>query len=176
MSFLSELACLPTPSRPNTKVLFQLVDASKPRLSHTSSPFIIDSWSQLLLPYPDPDLRIHLVMLLYFDCLLGYTGPETMILSSNLPSALIEPSVIDHKLAQDLSMGRVIEITDPISPFISSPLGLVPKHDGSLRRIYYHTPVGDPSMTTLLTKPPHCHTPPYRGFFQRFWPLEGTPC
>ena len=59
------------------------------------------------------------------------------ILSSNLPSALIDPSVIDHKLAQDLSMGRVIDITDPTSPFMSSPLGLVPKHDGSLQRIHH---------------------------------------
>lgn len=83
---------------------FQLVDASKPRLAHFLSPFIINVWSQLLQPYPDQELRIHLVMLLCFGCLLGYTGLEALILSSNLPSALIDQAVIDKKLAKDLQL------------------------------------------------------------------------
>ena len=142
-SFLSEFACLPTPFRPNTTVLFQLVDASKARLLHSPSPFIINSWSQLLLLYPDQGLCTHLVMLSRFGCLLGYTAPETLILSSNFPSALIDPSVIDNKLAEDLSTGKVVEIIDPTSLFISSPLGLVPKHDGGLRRIHHLSyPIG----------------------------------
>ena len=41
-------------------------------------------------------------MLLLFGFLLGYTGPEALILSSNLPSALIDQAVIDKKLAEDL--------------------------------------------------------------------------
>lgn len=116
---------------------FQLVDASKPRLAHFFSPFIINVWSQLLQPYPDQELRIHLVMLLCFVCLLGYTGLEALILSSNLPSALIDQAVIDKKLAKDLHTGRVEEIINLTLPFISSPLGLVSKHDGGLRKIYY---------------------------------------
>ena len=136
-SFLSEFACLPTPPRPNTKVLFQLVDASKPRLACSPSPFIIDAWSQLLEHYQDQSLRIHLVMLLHFGCLLGYIGPETLILSSKLPSALIDQSVIDEKLAQDLAIGRIVQITNPSLPFISSPLGPVPKHDGGFRKIHH---------------------------------------
>lgn len=118
-------------------MLFQLVDASKPRLAYSPSPFIINAWSQLLQPYPDQELRIHLVMLLRFGCLLGYMGPEALILSSNLPSALIDQAVIDKKLAEDLHTKRVEEIINPTLPFISSPLILVPKHDGGLRRIHH---------------------------------------
>lgn len=135
--FLSEFTCLPTSARPNTLILFPLVDASKPRLLRSPSPFIIHAWSRLLLQYPNQDLRIHLVILLRFGCLLGYTGPNTFMLSSNLPSALIDPSVIDEKLSQDLSTRRVVEVVDPVSPFITSPLGLVPKHDGGLRKIHH---------------------------------------
>lgn len=76
-------------------------------------------------------------MLLRFGCLLGYTSPKILILSSNFLSALINPSVIDAKLVKDLNIGRVIKIIDPILPFISSSLGFVPKHDGGLRRIHY---------------------------------------
>lgn len=137
MRFSSEFPCLPTPSRPNTTILFQLVDASKPRLLNSPSPFIITAWSHLLQQYPDPNLRIHLVMLLRFGCLLGYQGPDAFILSTNLPSALIDPTVIDDKLANELSAGRVVEVNDLTPPFISSPLGLVPKHDAGFWKIHH---------------------------------------
>lgn len=76
-------------------------------------------------------------MLLCFGCLLGYTGPEMLILSSNLPTALIDEAVIDKKVAKDLHSRRMMQIINPIRLFISSPLGLVPKHDGDLRKIHH---------------------------------------
>lgn len=143
MSYLSESTCLPTPPRPNTDILFQLVDASKPQLSLSPSLFITEAWSQLLRLYPEQNLCIHLVMLLRFGCLLGYTGPEAWILSRNLPSALIDQPVIDKKLAEDLSTERVVGV-NPNFPFISSLLGLVSKHDGGFRRIHHLSyPRGD---------------------------------
>ena len=69
-------------------------------------------------------------------CLLGYTGPETLLLSKNLPSATLDPDTITAKLRGDLQLGRVIRV-EPTFPYISSPLGLVPKHDGGLRRIHH---------------------------------------
>lgn len=88
-------------------MLFQLVDASKPCFAYSLSSFIINAWSQLLQPYPDQELCIHLVILLRFGYFLGYTGPEALILSSNLLSALIDQAVIGKKLAKDLYMKRV---------------------------------------------------------------------
>ena len=83
-------------------------------------------------------------MLLRFGCLLGYKEPDAFILSDNLPSALIDPSVIYDKLAHDLSIGSVVEVNNPAPPFISSPLGLVPKHDRGFRKVHHLSyPGGD---------------------------------
>lgn len=68
--------------------------------------------------------------------MLGYTGLKTLILSSNLSSALINASVIDVKLVENLSIGQVVEIIHSTLLFISSPLGLVSKYNGGLWKIY----------------------------------------
>lgn len=137
--FQSEFTCLPAPARPNTSMLFQLVDVSKEQLLSLSLlPFIANAWSQLLSHYPPGNsLRIHIVMLLRFACLLGYKYPDAWILSKNLPLALLDLEIIDNKLAHDLKLGRVVEVKNPTYLFISSPLGLVPKHDGGFRKIYH---------------------------------------
>lgn len=96
-TFLSEFTCLSIPARPNTSTFFSLVDASKSRLVNSPSPFIVKAWYQLLQQYPDQKLHIHLIMLVRFGFLLGYTGPVTFILSANLPFALIDPSIINIK-------------------------------------------------------------------------------
>ena len=57
-------------------------------------------------------------------------------LSKNLASAYDDPSSIQSKLEDDLLLRRILP-TEPIFPFISSPLGLVPKHDGGRRRIHH---------------------------------------
>lgn len=73
-------------------------------------------------------------MLLRFGCLLGYKGSGNLILFTNLPLALLYPTVIDQKLA----IKPVAESLKPYLPpiyFIS--LGLVPKHDGGSRKIHH---------------------------------------
>lgn len=112
----------------------------KPKLSpHSPSPFIINAWSSLLLQYPVQTLRLHLVMLLRFGCLIGYEGPsDSFIDSKNLPSALIQPDFIDENIAHDLALVRIKQLNyTPTEHFISSPLGLVPKHDGGFRKIHH---------------------------------------
>lgn len=116
---------------------FRLVDTSKTKLLLSPSPFVITAWSELLHHYPDSRLRIHLVMLLRFGCLLGYHGSNAFILSKNPPSTLIDLDNIEKKITQDLYLGRIVEVEDPSPPFISSPLGLVPKHDGGFRKIQH---------------------------------------
>lgn len=45
--------------------------------------------------------------------------------------------MIAKKLRDDLALNRVIEVPEPKPPFISAPLGLVPKQDSGFPRIPY---------------------------------------
>ena len=104
-------------------------------MTDSPSPLIPSAWADLLQAYPG-GLRFHLPMILRFGAELGYQDPpDAFILSDNLASVLEDPAIIDKKLAEDLAMGRVVGVKEPTPPFISSPLGLVPKHDGGWRRI-----------------------------------------
>ena len=135
--FIDSFPCLPAPPRPNNFVKFRLADASKPPLTKSPSPLIPSAWASLLCHYPG-GLKIHLPMILRFGAELGYQGPpDAFILSKNLSSALEDPAIIDKKLTEDLALGRVVEVESPTPPFICSPLGLVPKHDGGWRRIHH---------------------------------------
>lgn len=125
----------PAPLRPNTIPKFRLVDPSQPPLVQSPSPFNTHAWATLLHPYKGA-LPSQLILILRFGALLGYQGPPANITSHNLSSALLDSTVIQEKLEQDLILGRVIPATQS-SPFISSPLGLVPKPNGGLRRIHH---------------------------------------
>ena len=133
--FLLSYTCLPAPARPNTIPQFRLVDARYPPLTDSPSPFNIKGWAALLRSYPGP-LPFHLLRILRFGTQIGYTGPEAHILSANLQSALLDTDAIQKKLSEDLRNRRVVR-TSAEAPFISSPLGLVPKHDGGYRRIHH---------------------------------------
>lgn len=75
-------------------------------------------------------------MLFYFGCLLYYRGLDTIILSAIL-FILINPLVINTKLAQSLSNDRVIKIVDSIYLFILSLFSLVPKYGKGFQKIYH---------------------------------------
>lgn len=135
-SFIVQLPCRPAPIRPNTTPLFPLYDSSRPPLSPSPSPFVISSWKRLLRPYPNTHLPLLLTLILTFGTLVGYRGPETYIISKNLKSARLDPDIITESIAADLAIGRV-ECRSDKSPLISSPLGLVTKSNGKLRRIHH---------------------------------------
>lgn len=143
LKFMNAFPCLPAPPRPNTTTRFELVDASRPTLKSSPSPLKPFAWAELLSKYPGP-LHNHLPMILRFGAELSYKGPsDAFILSKNLASALEDEGIIDKKLFEDLGNRRVEEVIAPTPPFISSPLGLVPKHDGGWRRIHHLShPVG----------------------------------
>lgn len=76
-------------------------------------------------------------MVLRFGAELVYEGPKAFILFDNLASALKDPTIIEKKLQEHLALGRVIPVHQPKRPFICSPLGFVPKHNGGWRRIHH---------------------------------------
>lgn len=82
-------------------------------------------------------------MIIRFGAELGYDEPtDALIFSKNLSSALVDTEIIDKKLRKELALHRIVEV-DQERPFISSPLGLVPKHDSGWRNInHFSHPVG----------------------------------
>ncbi len=135
--FICAFPCLSAPPRLNTAIRFRLADASKPPLTNSPSLLRPSAWEDLLFKYPGA-LRIQIPTILRFPVKLGYKSPlNAFILLDNLTSALKDPPIIDKKLIKDLALGRVVEVEKPTPPFICSPLGLVPKHDGDWRRIHY---------------------------------------
>lgn len=138
MSFLSNFECLPILTRPNTSILFHLVDILKSKLSPSLSPFIINVWSTLLIPYLDQTLCIYLIILLRFGCLINYKRPDAFISSKNLLSALIQPDVIDKNIVHDLALSRIMQVNLLTDHSILSPLGLVPKHNRRFRKIHHY--------------------------------------
>ena len=111
-----------------------LVDTSKPKLSGSPSTLNALAWFTLMSRYPSP-LGLYLYNILIYGALVGYEGPQTLIISKNLSSALLDPTTINTRLRDDLVLGRVEKVTGD-RPFICSPLGLVPK-PGGWRRIHH---------------------------------------
>ena len=72
-------------------------------------------------------------------------------MSNNLASALLDPQIITEKLKDDLLLGRVVPATQGY-PFISSPLGLVPKPNGGLRRIHHLSHPQGSSVNDFIPK------------------------
>lgn len=60
--------------------------------------------------------------------------------AANLSSALQQPQVVDAKLANELSDGRLAGPfqTPPISPFVVLPLSVIPKETSCEFRLIYH--------------------------------------
>ncbi|KAF1967325.1 hypothetical protein BU23DRAFT_293488 [Bimuria novae-zelandiae CBS 107.79] len=123
------------PPRPNTDILFNMYDTSTAPLHPNPSPLKPAAWRAALAHYPGT-LGGTLYEILTHGARIGYTGEEAHIISKNLASAFEAPQVIEVQLAKDLTLGRAGAHSGQ-SPFISSPLGLVPKADGGWRRIHH---------------------------------------
>ena len=149
-SFLLTHKCCPAPARPNTTPQFRTVDTTYPPLNNFSSPFKTEAWATLLHLYPGP-LPFHLLQILRFGTQIGYIGLKVHILSPNLQSALLDPGIIHQKLTEDL-FNRCVVQTAPNTPFISSSLGLVPKHNGGYRRIHHLSHPSGASVNDFIDK------------------------
>ena len=77
---------------------------------------------------------------LLHGCSISYSGPQFPHLANNLASAYQKPDVIDAFLHCKCESGRILgQLPSPPLPnFQTSGLGLVSKHDGGWRIIFYH--------------------------------------
>jgi hypothetical protein len=89
----------------------------------------------LLQKYPGT-LPSTLVDILTYGCDVGYKGPETLIISTNLQTTALSLDTLTKGLDKDILLRRVT-IATPVLPYICSLLGLVPKHDGGWRKIHH---------------------------------------
>lgn len=69
---------------------------------------------------------------------LQYNGPRIYRESKNLKSAIVNPSIVEHKIHKELLLQRVGGPFEypPFPSLQISPLGLVPKKDGDFRLIH----------------------------------------
>ena len=60
---------------------------------------------------------------------VGYTGPPDSTVSRNMPSALQNSAAVRSDIEREVKLGRMAGPfgTPPAEPFVSSPLGAVPK-------------------------------------------------
>ena len=105
-----------------------------PPLLNSPSPFIPYTWQVLLAQYPG-DLPSTLLKIIQFSTLVSYEGPEKLITSENQQSVNLAPEIFDAQVQEDLARGHIV-LASPTLPWICSPLGLVPKHDGGFQRIH----------------------------------------
>ena len=65
---------------------------------------------------------------------IGFSGPHTPYVSSNLPSAAQHSHIITMELAKEVEAGRVLGpfATPPMTTFRSSGLGAIPKKNGMI--------------------------------------------
>ena len=136
-NFLESHPCCPAPPRPNTTVQFQIADTSQPPLINSPSPLYRPAWAALLEAYPG-DLPTAIDNILRFGALIGYSGSDKYIVSKNLKSTSLNPTVLTEKVSSDINLRRIREVQPkPPGPFISSPLGLVPKPGNKWRTIHH---------------------------------------
>lgn len=136
LKFINIFSCLLVSPKLNTTNCFQFIDILQPLFQNSTSSLKPTIWAELFNSYLG-SIQIYMSIILYFGAQFGYKEPNISILSKNLASALVDTGIIDKKVAEDLRYCRIEEVINPTLPFISFSLGLVPKHNGSLRKIYH---------------------------------------
>ena len=108
-------------------------------LSHLSpsTPVCIPNLAQELMNHPDRQFASDLVHDLQFGCRIGYQGPRHHRITPNLKSTLLHPDAVTEALLKEVSRGHTAGPFSslPLPTLQCSPLGLVPKKDGSWRLI-----------------------------------------
>lgn len=100
-------------------------------------PLLVEGWEWWLKDHSDHNFAKTLSAILRKGAKIGYRGPNLTNQNPNHHSALDAPEILSSDLQKQLDHDRLVKI-DPATkaPFVCSPLGLVPKHDGGWRRIH----------------------------------------
>ena len=106
-------------------------------LSPPATPINIAHLSAELKSHPCQQFATDLLHDLQWGCCLGYNGPRSARITPNLKSALLHPHAVSEALAKEVSRGHTAGpfLEPPIPNLQCSPLGVVPKKDGTWRLI-----------------------------------------
>ena len=110
-------------------------------LSHLSpsTPVCIPKLAQELMNHPDHQFASDLVHDLQFGCRIGYQGPCHHRITPNLKSTLLHLDAVTEALSKEVSRGHTTGPFSslPLPTLQCSPLGVVPKKDGSWPAHYH---------------------------------------
>lgn len=103
-----------------------------------SVPLKLEGWKKHFSGHPDKIFKQAIFDIIQYGAKIGYTSPDQLILSQNLPTATEAPDIITKDLENQILKDRVTKLDSiPSFPFISSPLGLTPKPNGDWRCIHH---------------------------------------
>ena len=116
-----------------------LIDNFVPLPATPTSPVNIEKLKEELSGYPDPGLADYLIQRFTYGFDIGYSDKRFSLRSKNLHSALSNASAVTEAISKELSHGHVAGPfrKTPFENLHCSPLGAVPKKDGSYRLITY---------------------------------------
>jgi hypothetical protein len=161
--------------QPQYPFAFPLTAPCPPHLT-CRGPLKVAGWALHLRNHPDQSYVNSLLDIITFGAKLGYTGPDQLVVSDNLASALLQPDDITSDIEKRIALLQIRRIDTVPSKYICSPLGLTPKSDGGWRRIHHlshppgrsvndHIPREwgslvytqfDEAVSTVLRAGPHC--------------------
>ena len=100
-------------------------------------PLKLEGWEWWLKEHPDHHFANTLPAIIRKGAKIGYRGPHITHRNTNHHSALEAPQILSSDLQKQLHYDRLVKFNPTTNaPFVCSPLGLVPKHDGGWRRIH----------------------------------------
>ena len=113
------------------------VDNFRPLPTTINSPINIEFLATCLLNYPNRNLANYLLNGFLYGFDIGYSGPVSSCRPQNLLSARNNPQVINTSINTEIQRGHTSGpfMVPPVFPLNCSPLGAVPKKDGSHRII-----------------------------------------
>ena len=113
--------------------LFDLLDPDLPY----EGPLRVDGWCFWMKTHPDLTFAKTLAAIIRKGAKIGYQGQILYHDHQNHQSARAAPDLLTADLQKQLQHDRLTQVDPQTQPrYVCSPLGLVPKHDGSWRRIH----------------------------------------
>ena len=131
--------------------------STPPLLSPHATPIVIPNLSTELKNHPNQKFASDLPHDLRWGCRLGYTGPRVPRVTPNLKLATLHPQAVSDALAKEVSRGHTAGPFQepPIQSLQCSPLGVVPKKDGTWRIIMDLSSPHGSSVNDFISKDTH---------------------